>query len=78
MNRNAAKWIVGAILTLGLGPASVLFGTTLLPARAAAQERGTLVPWTLTWGLIWMTALIAVLLAGLLAMIGMSEARRGE
>jgi hypothetical protein len=75
MNRDGVKWIVGAILVLGLAPVTVMFGTTLLPSRVAAQEGGTLIPWSLTWGLIWMTALIAVTLAGFLFRIGVSQVR---
>jgi hypothetical protein len=75
MNRDAVKWIVGAILVLGLAPVTVIFGMTLLPSMVAAQKGGTLVPWTLTWGMIWMTALIAVALAGLLVRVGVSQAR---
>ena len=70
MNRNAVMWIVGAVAVLGLAPVSVMFGLTLLPSRAAVQGGGTLIPWLFTWGLIWMTVLIAVTLAGLLVVIG--------
>ena len=76
MNGNRAKWIVGAIGVLALAPVSVLFGTTLLPSRMAAQQKGTLVPWLLTWGLIWITAVIAVGLAGFLTVIGVGSVRR--
>jgi hypothetical protein len=73
MNRNPVKWIVSAIAVLGLAPVSVLFGLTLLPARATAEKAGTFVPWLLTWAVIGMTALIAVVLAGFLIKTGMSE-----
>jgi hypothetical protein len=75
MNRTAVRWIVGAVAVLALAPVSVMFGTTLLPSWTTAGARGTLVPWLLTWGLISMTALIAVGLAGFLTMIGMSKVR---
>lgn len=75
MNRDAVKWIAGAVAVLCLAPVSVMFGTTLLPSRAAAEAKGTLVPWFLTWGLVWMTALIAAGLAGFLTMIGVSKGR---
>jgi len=77
MNRNPVKWIVSAIAVLGLAPVSVLFGMTLLPARSVAQEAGTLVPWVLTWAVIWMTALIAVVLAGFLIATGMRKDATG-
>jgi hypothetical protein len=78
MNRNAVKWVVGAVAVLSLAPISVIFGMTLLPSRIGAQQRGTLVPWLLTWGLISLTALIAVALAGFLTVIGVSDGRRSQ
>lgn len=76
MNRNAVKWIVGAIAVLGLAAASLIFGMTLMPSRARAQEVGTVVPWFLTWGMIWTTVLIAVTIAGFLIVTGVSKVRR--
>ena len=78
MNRNAVKWIVGAIAVLGLAAVSLILGMTLLPSRMAAQGAGTLVPWLLTWGMIWTTALIAVAIAGFLIVIGVSKVRRSQ
>lgn len=78
MNRNAVKWVVGAVAVLALAPISVMFGLTLLPSRMGAQQRGTLVPWLLTWGLISVTVLIAVALAGFLAVVGLSDGRRSQ
>jgi hypothetical protein len=75
MNRKGAKWIASAIGVVGLAPVSFLFGMTLLPSRLAAAERGTLIPWFLTWGFIWMIAVIAVSLAVFLLRIGMSQLR---
>jgi len=75
MNRTGAGWIAAAVAVLGLAPASLLFGMTLMPSRLAAVERGTQVPWFLTWGLIWMTALIAVTLGVFLIRIGVSQLR---
>jgi hypothetical protein len=73
MNQSSAKWNIAAIGVLGLAPVSVLFGMTLLPTRAVAEKAGTIVPWFLTWGVIWMTALIAVGLAGFLIVTGRSK-----
>ena len=70
MNRNAVKWIAGAVAVFGLAPVSVMFGLTLLPSWTAVHGGGTLIPWLFTWGLIWMTALIAVTLAGFLVVTG--------
>jgi len=78
MNRNAATWIVGAILVLGLAPVSFMFGMTLLPSRVTVQGAGTLVPWLFTWGMIWMSALVAVMLAGSLIVTGVSQVRRSR
>ena len=78
MNRNAVEWIVGAIAVLGLAAVTLILGKALLPTRLVAQGVGTLVPWFLTWCLIWTTALIAVVIAGQLIMIGVSKIRRSQ
>lgn len=77
MNRNPIKWIASAIAVLSLAPVSMLFGMTLLPSRETAQKGGTIVPWLLTWGMISMTVVIAVVLAGFLVITGMSKDAHG-
>ena len=78
MNRNAIQWIVVAIAVLGLAALCVILGVNLLPSRMAAQEKGTLAPWLLTWGMIWLTALTAVTLAGFLFVTGVSKVHRSQ
>lgn len=78
MNRNAVGWIAGAIGVLGLAAVSLSLGMGLMPSRMAAQEKGTLVPWFLTWGMISTTALIAVVIAGFIIAIAVSQVRRPQ
>ena len=78
MNRDAVKWIVGAIAVLGLAVVSLILGQTLLPSSSVAQKGGTEVPWLLTWGVILVTALIAVAIAGFLMVTGVSKLRRSR
>ena len=76
MNSNALESVVFAIVSLVLAGAGVVFGMNLLPEKAAAEQAGTVVPWFLTWVMIGLTALSAILVAGYLIMSGMSEKRR--
>jgi hypothetical protein len=73
MKRNPLVWILGAIAMLGVAALTYWFGYVLLPPRATAQTIGTLVPWYLTWGLIWMTIVISVIIAGNLFMVGLAS-----
>jgi ABC-type uncharacterized transport system permease subunit len=63
MNRNTIAWILSGIASLVVGAITVWLGRTLMPARTTAETVGTIVPWFLTWGMIWMTALIALIMA---------------
>jgi len=58
--------VLFTILSLVLAVSSWVFGLSLLPSMALAQERGTFVPWLVTWTMIWLTTLSAVALAGFL------------
>lgn len=73
MNRASLIWMVGAVAVVGLAAVSVILGTTLLPSRTAAQEANALAPWLLTWGLVLAAALLALALAGVLIVIGVSR-----
>src|SRR5687768_4096457 len=75
MNRNTIAWIAGAIAVLGVGAITVWLGRTLMPTRTTAETVGTIVPWFLTWGMIWMTMLIAVILAVNLFAVGLNDGR---
>ena len=72
---NNSKWIAVAILVLALGAAGVLFGWNLLPAREAAQAKGTYAPWLGTWILIWAVVVMSVTLAGFLFAVGTGKTR---
>jgi hypothetical protein len=61
-----AQAIVFAVVSLGLAAAGWIFGMSLLPSRAVAQEEGTTIPWVIIWSMIWITTLSAVALAGFL------------
>ena len=63
---NNRVWIVAAVVVLALGVASLLFGLNLLPAREAAQAKGTFAPWLGTWIMIWATVVMTVVLAAFL------------
>jgi len=76
MNTSAVESILFAIVSLGLGIVSVIFGMNLLPERMAAEEAGTVVPWFLTWVMIGLTVLSAIGVAGYLLMTGLSDRRR--
>jgi hypothetical protein len=66
MNRRAGQAIFFAIAALVLTAANWAFGLHLLPSMAEAQEGGIFVPWSITWGMIWMTTIAGILLAGFL------------
>ena len=70
-----SKWVVVAILVLALGAAGVLFGWNLLPAREAAEAKGTYAPWLGTWLLIWLVVAMTVTLAGFLVAVGTGKTR---
>src|SRR5262245_29521972 len=67
MNRNGVAWFLSAIVVLGLAVLAVLFGLHLVPPRETALAKGTIVPWYLVWGMICITAAMAVFLAGFVA-----------
>lgn len=66
MQRNGMHWIVVAIVVIGLAALSVVFGLNLIPTREAAAERGSVAPWFIAWGMIAITVLSSVVLAGFL------------
>jgi hypothetical protein len=73
MRRNPLVWMLGAVAMLGVAALTFWFGYMLLPPRATAQTIGTIVPWYLTWGLIWMTVVISLIIAGNLYVAGLNR-----
>jgi hypothetical protein len=73
MNRNTLVWILGGIASLIVGAITVMLGQALMPSRTTAVTVGTIVPWFITWGMIWMTALVAVIMAVHLFTIGLNS-----
>jgi hypothetical protein len=75
MQRNPLGWILGAAAVLGVAALTFWLGQALLPSRTAAQAAGTIVPWCVTWGLVWMTVLISIIIAGNLFAVGLNSGR---
>lgn len=78
MNRNGGVWFLGAIVVFGLAVLAVVFGLHLVPSRGTALAKGTIVPWYLVWGMICITAAMAVFLAGFLASTALNAGKRPE
>ena len=78
MNRDSVQWMAVAVAVLGLAAFSVVLGTNLLPPRTVAEAKGTLGPWILTWGMVWMTVLASVILAGFLVAISLGKGRQPD
>lgn len=70
---HAVKWIVGALAVLALMGICVAVGMTLLPPKAVAETKGTLIPWLVTWGMIWATTAMGVVIAGYMVGIGLGK-----
>lgn len=73
MNQNRPVAMFFAVAAVVLAVLSWIFGMSLLPTWAVAQEEGTLVPWTITWGMIWMTTIAGLGLAAFL----LADLKRG-
>lgn len=78
MNRESVQLIVAAVAVLGLAAFSVTLGANLLPSRAAAEAKGTLGPWILTWGMVWMAVLASVILAGFLVATSLGKTESSD
>ena len=68
--QRSAVWKVVAIVVLALGALLVVFGMNLMPTQATAIAKGSIAPWRLTWGMILLTVLMTVVLAGYLFTVG--------
>ena len=69
-------WVLSGVATLAVAVCAVGLGVAIMPPLSRAQEIGTVVPWVMTWGLIALTAAIAVYIAGTLIRIGLSGRQR--
>lgn len=78
MSRDSVQWMVAAVAVLGLAGFSVALGMNLLPPRTVAEAKGTLGPWVLTWGMVWLSVLSAVTLAGFLIATGLGKVERPD
>jgi len=63
-------WKLVAVIVLALGALLVVFGMNLMPTQETAIAKGSIAPWRLTWGMIWVTVLMTVVLAGYLFTVG--------
>ena len=64
MNLRTLKWLAGAILVLAVGVAILMVSSTLLPPGTEAQQKGTYIPWVLTWGMVWTSVVMDLAVAG--------------
>ena len=78
MQRNPLGWILSAVAMLGVSAFTLWLGLVLLPSRSMAQEAGTIVPWTITWGLVLMTVVISLIIAANLFAVGLNSGRSGS
>jgi hypothetical protein len=79
MNRDAASWIIGAVVVLGLAALTLILGSSLLPASEVMRSKlNTVAPLIITWGMIWITVLMAVALAGFLIATGLNKGRHSH
>ena len=79
MNRDAASWIVGAVVVLGLALLTLILGNSMLPASEVMRSKlNTVAPLVITWGMIWITVLMAVALAGFLIATGLNKGRHSH
>jgi hypothetical protein len=68
--QRSPVWKLVAIIVLALGALLVVFGLNLMPTQETAIAKGSIAPWRLTWGMIWVTVLMTVVLAGYLFTVG--------
>jgi hypothetical protein len=64
--RNPTMWKIAAVLVLGIVAVNVVLGMNLLPGPSEASERGTFAPLLITWGMILVSAVSGLVLAGYL------------
>ena len=64
MNRIAI--IAAAIASFGIGIALLIAGQNLILPLPVMQQRAGGMPWFITWAMVWITVLCAVVLGGFL------------
>ena len=75
MGQTRVMWIVGSITMLALAVLGLILGVALMPKGTIAIRDGKMVPWLLTWGMIWVTTVAAIVIAAFLAMVGAGKVR---
>ena len=60
MNRPAI--VIAALVTFVLGIAAYILGHNLILSLPTMQQRGGGGPWYVTWAMVWITVLCAVVL----------------
>lgn len=71
MTRYAIPSLVVAVIVLGIVAVTVALGVNLVPTSAEATERGVYAPWIIVWGIIAITDVCGLLLAGFLVWVGL-------
>jgi hypothetical protein len=64
MNRIAI--VAAAIASFGIGIALLIAGQNLILPLPVMQQRAGGMPWYITWAMVWITVLCAVVLGGFL------------
>ena len=70
---GGAGWILAAVGVVVLAVLTIWLGMAIMPTRERAASAGTIVPWFVTWGLILVTALVAVVIAANIAINGRAD-----
>lgn len=76
--QRSPVWKVVAVVVLALGALLVVFGMNLMPTSETAIAKGSIAPWRLTWGMIWLTVVMTVVLAGYLFTVGGKGSKTSE
>jgi hypothetical protein len=73
MSGNRVRWIVLAIVVLGLALVGITLGVTLVGSKEAAAERGTVAGWWIVWIVIALNTLMAMAVAAFLFAAGLGK-----
>jgi hypothetical protein len=61
--RNPTFWKIAAIVTLAIAAVNFTLGVNLLPSFAEASEKGTFAALVITWSMVMVCVVSAVVLA---------------
>jgi hypothetical protein len=61
--RNPTLWKIAAIVTLAIAAVNFTLGVNLLPSFAEASEKGTFAALVITWSMVMVCVVSAVVLA---------------